>query len=71
MRVWKTDEKLNLALVMAIYFHGVTKQEIQFSQKLLQPAILLKVSLLPGCFSHFFNFTNGNKSRKASQIQLL
>ena len=28
--------------------------------------MLLKVTLLHGCFSHFLNFTNGTKPRKAS-----
>ena len=34
----------------------------------LQPAFLLKVTLLHGCFSRFLNCTNGTKSRKASHI---
>ena len=29
---------------------------------------LLKLTLLHGCFSHFLNFTDVNKSRKASHI---
>ena len=33
-----------------------------------KPATLLKVKLLHGCFSHFLNFANGTKSRKASHI---
>ena len=32
----------------------------------LQPETLLKVTLFHACFSRFLNFTNGNKSRKAS-----
>ena len=28
--------------------------------------LLLKVTLLHGCFSHFLNYANGTKSRKAS-----
>ena len=32
----------------------------------LQPATLLKATLLYGCFSRFLNYTNGIKSRKAS-----
>ena len=35
----------------------------------LQPATLLKVTLLYGCFSCFLNCTNGAKSRKASHLQ--
>ena len=35
---------------------------------ILQPATLLKVSPLYGCFSHFLNCTNGTKSRKVSHI---
>ena len=34
----------------------------------LQPATLLKVTLLHGCFLHFLNCTNGTKSRNALQI---
>ena len=34
----------------------------------VQPATLLKVALLHGCFSRFLNCTNGTKSRKASHI---
>ena len=34
----------------------------------LQPATLLKVTLLHGCFSRFLTFTNDTKSRKASHI---
>ena len=33
-----------------------------------RPAILLKVTLLHRCFSHFLNCTNGVRSRKASHI---
>ena len=35
---------------------------------LLEPATLLKVTLLHGCFSRFFNFTDGIKLRNASHI---
>ena len=35
---------------------------------LLQPATLLKVTLLHGCFARFLNCTNGTKSRNASHI---
>ena len=34
----------------------------------LEPAILLKVALLHGCFSRFLICINGTKSRKASHI---
>ena len=33
----------------------------------LQPATLLKLTLLHGCFSRFLNCTNGTKSCNASQ----
>ena len=33
-----------------------------------QPATLLKVTLLHGCFSRFLNCTNGTKSHKASHM---
>ena len=36
---------------------------------LLQPATLLKVTLLHGCFSRFLNCANGTKSRKTSHIE--
>ena len=36
-----------------------------------EPAILLKVALLNGCFSSFLNCTNGTKSRKALHIIIL
>ena len=34
------------------------------------PETLLKVTLLHGCFSRFSNFTNGTKSRNASNINI-
>ena len=34
----------------------------------LQPATLLKVTLMHECFSRFLNCTNGTKSRKASHM---
>ena len=34
------------------------------------PAALLKVTLLHGCFSRFLNYTNGTKPRKASQFTI-
>ena len=34
----------------------------------LKPATLLKETLLSGCFSRFYNYTNGPKSRKACQM---
>ena len=37
----------------------------------LQPATLLKVTLLHGCFSRFLNCTNGTKSRNASHMRNL
>ena len=33
---------------------------------ILEPATLLKLTLLHGCLSHFLNCTNGTKSRNAS-----
>ena len=38
------------------------------SLDLLKPATLIKVTFLYGCFSSFLNFTNGNKSSKASYM---
>ena len=35
-----------------------------------QPATLLKVTLLDGCFSRFLNCANGTRSRKTSQMVL-
>ena len=35
-----------------------------------KPAIILKVTLLHGCFSCFLNCANGTKSSKASHIDL-
>ena len=40
------------------------------TQRSLKPAILIKVTLLHGCFSRFLNCTNGNNSRKSSHIYL-
>ena len=34
-----------------------------------EPATLLKVILLSGCFSRFLNCTNSTKSRKTSHIE--
>ena len=39
-----------------------------FHGGMLQPATLLKVSLLHGCFSRILNCINGTKSRNASQM---
>ena len=33
-----------------------------------ESATLLKVTLLPGCFSPFLNYTNGTKSRNVSHM---
>ena len=38
------------------------------SKSRLQPATLLKLTFLHGCFSRFLNCTNSTKSRKASHI---
>ena len=37
----------------------------------LQPATLLKVTLLHWCFSRFLNCRNGTKSRNASHINII
>ena len=37
----------------------------------LQPATLLKLTLLHGCFSHFLSCTNGTKSRNAPHVKFL
>ena len=36
-----------------------------------QPATLLKVTLLNGCFSRFLNYTNSTKSRKTLHLVIL
>ena len=36
---------------------------------MFQPAALLKLTLLYGCFSRFLNCTNSTKSRNAPQIE--
>ena len=54
-------------LVLFVQFKKREKhpwKSITFSQ----PATLLKVTLLHGCFSHFLNCTNGTKSRNASHL---
>ena len=64
------------ALRDLVPFVQFTKREkhpwksVNFSKKLkrLQPATLLKLTLLHGCFSRFLNCTNGTKSRNASNI---
>ena len=38
---------------------------------MLQPATLLKITLIHRCFSHFLNCTNGTKSRNASHLDAL
>ena len=40
-------------------------------KKQLQPATLVKATLLHGCFLRFLNFTNGTNSRNASQILII
>ena len=37
-------------------------------QRLTEPATLLKVTLLHGCFPRILNCTNGTKTRKTSHI---
>ena len=39
-----------------------------FSSVRLQPATLLKVTLLYGCFSYFLDCTNGTKLRNVSHM---
>ena len=41
---------------------------VNYYHKALQPASLLKVTLLHGCFSGFLNCTNGTKLRKPSHL---
>ena len=43
-------------------------RSVTFSKVAAQPATLLKVTLLHGCFSCFLNCEHGTKSRKAPQI---
>ena len=47
-------------MLSAIWYH-------LYNLKNVKPAILLKVTLLHGCFSRFLNCTNGTKSLNASQ----
>ena len=57
-------------MLCAIWYHLYNFKNVKNThvRVLLQPAILLKVKLLHGCFSCFLNSTNGAKSRKASHI---
>ena len=57
------------ALRMLVPFVQFKKRENIHGGVLFQPAILLKVTLLLGCFSRFLNCINGNKSRKASHLK--
>ena len=43
------------------------KEFLDLTCIMLKSATLLKVPLLHGCFLRFPNFTNGTKSRQASQ----
>ena len=56
-------------------FSQITKRQKHYGGGLLlvrlKPASLLKLRLLHGCFSHFLNCTNSNKSRKTSHIVLI
>ena len=56
----------------AIWYHLSNLKDVKNTHegllllaKLQTPAILLKVTLLDGCFSRFLNCTNGSKSCKA------
>ena len=49
----------------AIWYHLYNLKHVK---NVLQPATLLKVTLLHGCYSRFLNCTNGTKLRKASHI---
>ena len=64
-------------LVPSVQFKNVTNThgrvlilvKLQAEQSCrLQPVTLLKLTLLHRCFSHFFNCTNGTKSRNAPHI---
>ena len=44
---------------------------VTFSKMAGQPATLLKVTLLHGCFSRFLNCTNGTKSRKVPRTKFV
>ena len=46
----------------------VTVRDTNTANSLLQPATLLKLTLLHGCFSSFLNCASGIKSRNASHI---
>ena len=43
-------------------------KKMEVANVLLNPATLLKVTLLHECFSRFLNCTNGTKSRNASHL---
>ena len=52
-------------------FHkGLKPENMMLCVMMLQPAALLKVTLLHGCFSCFSDCTNGAKSRKVSQMMI-
>ena len=51
-------------------FAAICTVQKTWKASLFQPATLIKVTLLDGCFSRFLNCTNGTKSRKASYIIL-
>ena len=55
----------------AIWYHLYNVKNLKNTHEgVLQPATLLKLTLLHGCFSRFLNCTNGTKSRNASHMKL-
>ena len=73
-----TRNYLEAAEVITLRFLAILKKHpwmsVSFSKVAgfsLQLYYLLKVALIRGCFLRFLNCTNGNKSRKASQLEQL
>ena len=59
-------------MLCAILYHLYSLNNVENTHGgVLQPATLLKVILLHGCFSRFLNCTNGAKSHKATHILLV
>ena len=52
----------------AIWYHLYNLKNVKHPCMSVEPATLLKVTLLHGCFSRFLNCTNGTKSYKASHM---
>ena len=71
--VKNTHGRVILLLKFWLHFVPLKKAENQrfsgvFMVYKMEPAALLKVTIVHGCFSRFLNCTNGTKSRKASHL---